>query len=434
MNRREFLEAVVPGLAAAEVISNKVDVASLSKAGMVGILKDIFLFAPWLLNGCGPKPEINLIEERGNKAPVVARPDLLLPADTLTEEELRAANITIYQTPITQLYLRREVLKIPIYQDAASGKLDGVVISLVDHDRLSWAAIDKLPDDARLIFQATELHPSEWSEKTWGELGSYTQRKVKSHQEFRQEQIKDLAMLLNGEEELRVRRLLSFFQEQEDPDEIAFYEAELKKILNRNKEAKIRQSISFFEKLIKEDKQAIQALQGRRVEAVIHFENYGLDAANAILIQADREMYERRKRIFALDKNNMRAKILSSHPEWFNKEYIYLSVRGDYMPHPSQSFPGPDQFTFYPSEKSSVFSDRTLPGFDLGHEAAHYEENAETREESERLANLIAYERLVEAWKNYKENGDSSGYAFVFVNFTGVTITQRTNRSLRRLI
>lgn len=434
MNRREFLESVVPGLAEAEVISKGGDFASLSTAGRLGILRDIILFAPWALNGCSPKPESNLIEERGNKASVVARPDSLLPADTLTEEELRAANITIYQTPITQLYLRREALKIPIFQDAANGKLDGVVISLVDHDRLSWAAIDKLPDDARLIFQALESHPSEWSEKSWNDVKRYTQEVIEFEQHYHQQRVKDLAILLNGEEEANVKKRLSFYQKWEEPDKIAHYEAELTKILNGRRETQIRELIAQSEKDIKEAEDASVAAQGAGAQAVIHFEYYGVGIVNGMLIQARREMYESRRRIFALDEKNMRAKILSSHPEWFNKAYIYLAVRGGSLPHPSQSFPGPSQFTLYTSDKPRVFAERVLPGFIFRHEAAHYENDSDNKEERERMANLIAYERLMEAWKNYKENGDSSGYAFVFVNFTGVTITQRTDKSFSRLI
>lgn len=103
-----------------------------------------------------------------------------LPEDVLSEEELKQAHITIYQTPQVQLYLRRSALEIPLFKDVLRGKyayrgeaeenLDGVVIALVDSDSLNWNAISNLPDDARLIWQGGELHPSEYTESIWQKI------------------------------------------------------------------------------------------------------------------------------------------------------------------------------------------------------------------------------------------------------------------------
>lgn len=96
-----------------------------------------------------------------------------LPEDVLSEEELKGAGITIYQTEDTQLYLRRDVFDLPLFRDVKGGKLEGVVISLVDSDALSWNSVSKLPLDARSVWLAQQLHPSEYPEKYWQDLDKY---------------------------------------------------------------------------------------------------------------------------------------------------------------------------------------------------------------------------------------------------------------------
>ena len=100
-----------------------------------------------------------------------AKPPILvpkeLPNDVLTEKELRQANIQIYNTQKIKLYLRRNVFEFPLFEDAASGKIAGVNVVLVDNGTISWNASQKIAEDARLVYQHIKSSPEqEWlSEK-----------------------------------------------------------------------------------------------------------------------------------------------------------------------------------------------------------------------------------------------------------------------------
>ncbi len=98
-----------------------------------------------------------------------------LSDDILTKGELQKARITVYQTPEVQLYLKRGALDIPIFKDAANLQNNGLTISLIDNDRISWNAASRLPDDARSVWQAVyrEKDPKQWSENYWQDLKRY---------------------------------------------------------------------------------------------------------------------------------------------------------------------------------------------------------------------------------------------------------------------
>jgi len=78
-----------------------------------------------------------------------------MPDDLLSEEELKTAHIKIYQTRHTQLYLQQSALdQFPLFTDAKSGQLKEVVIVLVDHPKIDWIASEKMPEEAKLLWQA----------------------------------------------------------------------------------------------------------------------------------------------------------------------------------------------------------------------------------------------------------------------------------------
>ncbi len=76
-----------------------------------------------------------------------------LPSDVLSEETLKRAKIKIYQAPEIKLYLRESALQFPLFQDAAKGKLDQVVIVLVDHPKIDTDASQGLKEDAKVLIQ-----------------------------------------------------------------------------------------------------------------------------------------------------------------------------------------------------------------------------------------------------------------------------------------
>lgn len=87
--------------------------------------------------------------------------------DTLTEPQLKQANISINNTFETKLFLRKGVFEIPVFRDAKEGRIKGVIISLVDNDVLSWNAISRVEGDARFIWEMLHPSPKTWPEEAW---------------------------------------------------------------------------------------------------------------------------------------------------------------------------------------------------------------------------------------------------------------------------
>jgi len=120
---------------------------------------------------------------------------------------------------------------------------------------------------------------------------------------------------------------------------------------------------------------------------------------------------------------------LKNHPEFTNKIFIYLAVGGKSQPNPKDSYPDPQWFQDHkvllsPYRFQTSFSGN-LRGFVLRHEIYHYGNESFDLSYilTERKADTLAFESIAQAWKKYKETGDSSGYSFVFVNKEGIMIT-----------
>lgn len=74
--------------------------------------------------------------------------------DVLSEESLKRAHIKIHQAPETKLYLRKEVLQFPLFQDSLGGIFDEVDIVLIDADKVNVDRQQKMPRDARILLEA----------------------------------------------------------------------------------------------------------------------------------------------------------------------------------------------------------------------------------------------------------------------------------------
>lgn len=97
----------------------------------------------------------------------IALPKERIFDDLLSDELLQAAHIRIIQAPGVKLRLRKGIFEFPVFQDAREGKLKELVVVLVDHPSLSWNASNKMPEDAKLAFQAHSLNPREAPEEYW---------------------------------------------------------------------------------------------------------------------------------------------------------------------------------------------------------------------------------------------------------------------------
>ena len=124
---------------------------------------------------------------------------------------------------------------------------------------------------------------------------------------------------------------------------------------------------------------------------------------------------------------------LKNHPQFATRVYVYLAVGGDLKPSPHSSYPNPREFKKHdssqnPSDYRFQFDfARRYRGFILRHETCHWDPNLGYLPEYE--ADTCAFNSLVAAWQKYQETGDTSDYAFVFVNDLGITYTARQTTS-----
>lgn len=312
-----------------------------------------------------------------------------LPSDILTEVDLEKNHITIYPTAHTQLHLRREALKLPIFKDVEEGKLNGVVIALVDSETLSWKSTSNLPEDARSIYQSAERHPREYTEEWW-------QKRIK----FEEDEIKFYQQNLNG------------------------YEKRLAKTSSEKKRNSSREQILAWKKAIQASQEKLRVFQDRQ-KAIDYLSEKGYGQGR--YFRFTKEFLDQLSEFDGDPQLLERAHALvDHHPEWSNKVYIYLCVGGKYTPSPDQPFTDPNMYTKSQDPNRNLRSYTVFPkdlpsrkGFILRHELAHY-----VAGRMEGIADELALGSIEEAWKKYQETGDSSGYAFVFVNKKGVTITK----------
>ncbi len=233
--------------------------------------------------------------------------------------------------------------------------------------------------------------------------------RVGNHEKTKQRYQLDLAEITSGKEEKAVRKnidlyrsLISTNNRKEDQKALQSWEDQLKILVSGEEEKRLQRLIQEGEKDQKEAEDSVRVLNGPRDEAIKYFQEYG-------------------------SPPSINGSLIRPNSTWGgNKAYIYLCVGGDSEPNPTQSYPGPEQFSIFTNKDSyTVFAKDNLPGFILRHEAGHYEKQDPDKSENENLANRVAYERLIEAWKKYQQAGDISGYPFVFVSPRGVTITEK---------
>jgi|SRR3989344_938306 len=125
---------------------------------------------------------------------------------------------------------------------------------------------------------------------------------------------------------------------------------------------------------------------------------------------------------------------LKKHPEFSKKVYVFLAVGGNLKPNPADSYFDPNTLKDYELPESpydhrfQFAAAAKYRGFILEHEIAHYNPNS-NQDYSEYQADTITFNALTNAWQKYSQTGDSSGYAFVFVNDLGITYTARQTTS-----
>ncbi|MBP6913738.1 MAG: hypothetical protein KBC00_03955 [Candidatus Levybacteria bacterium] len=301
--------------------------------------------------------------------------DKTLPKNILSPEELKEMNVAISQGVNTEIFLRKGILDLPIFKDLIKRKTGGLEIGIIDAKNLDWRKTQKFSPDARAVFD-------------FGHGPERARALVASHRDRYAgiaESIKNgLGQMQEGSEEKRnAERALVGYETQAS---------------NYNKEL-AKDNDVFFDFYLNH-----------------FFDSYTGGNSAGVYISSDRLKQE--------DTENQLPESAKG------KNYIFLAV-GGYDPNPEYSYPNPHLLdtivakkdfplageSDYAFDRGSDFK-RKIPSFSLLHEFSHYV----TPDESE--ADKLAYNFLVDAWDKYQK-GDDSGYAVVFKNDRGITITKK---------
>lgn len=401
----------------------------LAAAVVTGAIPDVFPYEKNTLLNYSPARKQNL----------PPRPEDL-PDDVLTEEELKTMNITINQTERVQLFMRRSSLDMQLFKDAAEGANGGVVISLVDSESLNWDAIDKLPPDARLVWQSLDDHPLERPERYWQELQKYTQEQeayLINNGKYLEER---LGRILSGEAEKDAGEAIALYQRiiariraREGPmseeiaeevkkatDSLNYWNDQLEEIKSGLAEAETRKRIADNIKDLEENEKDKRALQNE-TERIERFAQKG--DANGQFIDGPK--------LNELDTKHAPTATWGKRLEyvkkqgWTKKKYIYICVGGPFNPDPKHSYPTPSDFKegheevkktmgYHVLTKSGDF----LVGFTLRHEIGHNQVEGKTKNEEESSADSWALVSIAASAK-------SGDYPFIFANEKGLTFTKR---------
>ncbi len=122
--------------------------------------------------------------------------------------------------------------------------------------------------------------------------------------------------------------------------------------------------------------------------------------------------------------------VASRDPKLKDKVFIFVAVGGKRKPYPNQSYLSPNQFQEIPGSHPPGYTEGTYryigpttAGQTLRHESEHYYNNPHGISSSEYNADTGMFKSIEDAWKR-KQEGDESGYPFVFETAEGVTITK----------
>lgn len=308
--------------------------------------------------------------------------------DLLTDEQLQAAHICIYQTPNVKLFLRPGVFDLPLFRDTKEGKVGETVIVLVDSPSLSWNTSEKMPPEAKLVFQASTEHPKEYPEEYWQSRVKQEEDDLERWTGYKQNAQERLERLLSGEEEVK----------------------------------KELRAVNYW---IEEAEKELAILRDRP-RAIVREAEIGPEGTIVRLSPDYNQQFP--------EHAEKREKLIQKNPELENKIFIFLAVGGRQKPHPSYSYPQPEQFKEWPwipqlreKGKEEPYHRWQVPftaGTALRHEIHHYQGIGEEMA-SEYPTDTKVLESITSAWEKYKTAGDSSGYPFVFVTKEGITVTKQ---------
>lgn len=288
--------------------------------------------------------------------------------DFLSDQELAENNIEIYSTGDTQLFLRRSVFEIPLFGDVREGKLGGVVISLVDNEIVPFSGHGIGSSEAKLVWQTG--------------VSGYLRKYLTINRSW-------LAKHLSVNARSR-----EFWADQLDREEDFERRSDYKRRLEAAQE------------------------MGKNIKKELE----ELGSPSWLVQNGPRGAFTTTK---AIESEN--AGFSQQHPDFGNKAYIFMAVGGGAKPKPFDSWPNPEEIA--KATQADYLYSSNKAGFALRHEVFHYDPSGQKNANSERDADGLAFESLVFAWHKFRENGDTTGYYFVFKTDEGLIITKRPHSS-----
>jgi len=363
---------------------------------------------------------------------------MLLPQDILSPEELSASNIRINNTSETELYLRKEVFDFDLFKDAKEGKLDEVVITLVDDDSLSWNALGKIDDEfVRTLAMATEEDPIEYVEKNYDDIRKDGQRDFESRQSLYAKGLEELRLLNEGE---LAPRLEQEIKDMEDavlpnikiPQAKKFIDSMLESKRERLQRIADGTEREILVKRIENDLALIQQAQElldstQDIDAAKeYFSNQSHTYGRIVRAKGGIDFSDRER--FTQRQADMGAKLDSLDPEWHNKVFVLVSVGGRMTPKPEDSYPEPDWYELRPPSFNpddylvDMLNSRAAGLHVMRHEVMHYDDGKLV---DEGITDRRALDSMGEAALRLKENKDTSGYSFVYKNKHGITYAKK---------
>lgn len=372
-----------------------------------------------------------------------------LPEDVLTEEQLKALNITVNQTKDVQLHIRKSAIdELKIFQDIKEGKIGGVVISLIDNDVISWNSIDQLPPDARLMWQTINLHPAEWPEERWADMKRYLNEMTMYLQDSINGNRENIDKINSGEKEAEIIKFIKLYediiQEKEAgnskyfTDGIDDYKSDLvrwNKQLADLKSGKLLQDeqkgLAENQDNLKKNSVEVKIVENKS-ERVSYFAARGDTAIGQFINPA--QFSDVLTEEFDSKTRKRRSDYIRTRPDWMGKVYIYVCVGGNSKPALDESFPVADQFENSEDSKSAfgyhVWEKSGEPhqGFTIRHEIGHYVNNFPQQAEDEAAADDFGIQTIEEATRRNAQ-GDNTGYYFIFSTKEGVIYTKKYRKA-----
>lgn len=361
-----------------------------------------------------------------------------LPSDILTSEDLKKNRIRINNSKETELFLRKEIFDFDLFRDAKEGKIDEVIITLVDDDSLSWNALGKLDDKfAQTLGQVISEDPDVYVRENYGDIREGGERDLENAQKSYNTALEDMKLLNEGQLHIRIEGEIknlednisskmgeSAFGKKVIGNMIENQKKRLERIENGSERKNLTEKIELSLKRI-EEAQELLANTATEEDAKEYFGSKS--STYGRIVKAPGGFDFNNSNRFSDRQREMGESLTELDSAWTKKVHIFISVGGELMPKPEQSFAQPDWYTHYPPSINpdayivDLKESKAVGSYVLRHEVSHYDDGKLL---DEGITDKRALDSIAKASGRYKKNQDTGGYAFIFKNKHGITFAE----------